>query len=300
MSMRINTNILALTAHRNLWTVQNQMDSAVQRLSSGLRINYAWDDPAGLGITERIRAQIGGMVEAEKNANYNINLLATAEGALAVIDEKLIRMRAIAIQASNGALTSSDREVANVEFQQLKSEITRIANTTNYAGLKLINGDFSATDGVVVGSCLALGYNRTSTSAVANGLKFHIGANNVVGDDYYYVNIGSMTASALGIETTDVCNTASAQAALDAIDAAITSKDVTRTFLGSMVERLQNTILNLQISQENAQSSESTIRDADMALEMMNFTRAQILLQTGISMMSQANMLPNVIAGVLG
>ena len=132
MSMRINHNILAMTAHRNLWVSQNDLDNAVQRLSSGMRINYAWDDPTGLGISERFRAQIGGMIEAEKNANYNVNLLATAEGALSVIDEKLVRMRAIAIQASNGSLTSTDRQIANVEFQQLKSEITRIANVTNY------------------------------------------------------------------------------------------------------------------------------------------------------------------------
>lgn len=299
MSMRINHNILAMTAHRNLWVTQNDMDTAVQRLSSGMRINYAWDDPTGLGISERMRAQISGMVEAEKNANYNINLLATAEGALQVIDEKLVRMRSVAIQASNGSLTSTDRMVANVEYQQLKSEITRIANTTNYAGLKLINGNFSATS-AQTSSCLALGYNQSTTTAVANGLKFHIGANNVNGDDYYYINIGSMTASALGIESTNVCDTASSQAAVDALDSAISSKDVERTFFGSMVERLQNTILNLQISQENAQSAESMIRDADMAYEMMSFTRAQILMQTGVSMMSQANMLPSTVAGVLG
>ena len=299
MSMRINHNILSMTAHRNLWVTQNQMDKSVQRLSSGMRINYAWDDPTGLGISERLRAQISGMAEAEKNANYNVNLLATAEGALSVIDEKLVRMRAIAVQASNGSLTSTDRMVANVEFQQLKSEITRIANTTNYAGLKLINGNFSATE-LQSGSCLALGYNQATNSAVANGLKFHIGANNVNGDDYYYVNLGSMTSSALGIDSNDVCDTATAQSSIDALDRAITSKDISRTFMGSMVERLQNTILNLQISQENATASESMIRDTDMAYEMMNFTRSQILMQTGISMMTQANSVPSMVAGVLG
>ena len=299
MSMRINHNILAMSAHRNLWVTQQSLDSAVQRLSSGLRINYAWDDPTGLGISERIRAQLSGMIEAEKHANYNINMCATAEGALSVIDEKLIRMRSIAVQASNGSVTSTDRMVANVEYQQLKSEISRIANTTNYAGLKLINGNFSSTVNNTT-SCLGLGYNGASISASANSLKFHIGANNVMGEDYYYVNIASMTASALGIDGTDVCNTITAQSSLDAIDAAILSKDITRTFLGSMVERLQNTILNLQIGQETASSAESTIRDADMAYEMMNFTKAQILMQTGVSMMSQANMLPSIVAGVLG
>lgn len=298
MSMRINHNVLAMTAHRNLWVTQNDLDTAVQRLSSGMRINYAWDDPAGLGISERFRAQIGGMTEAERNANYNVNLLATAEGALSVIDEKLIRMRAIAIQAANGSLTSTDRQIANVEFQQLKSEITRIANVTNYNGLNLINGDFSAGS-AQTSSCLALGYNNATTTN-DNGIKFHIGANNTVGNDYYYVNLGSMTADSLGLTDADVCDTASAQAAIDLIDDAIQSKDVERTFIGSMVERLQNTILNLQIGQETATASESTIRDADMAYEMMNFTRSQILMQTGISMMSQANMVPSTVAGILG
>ncbi len=299
MSMRINQNILALTAQRNLWVTQNDMDSAIQRLSSGMRINYAWDDPTSLGISERFRAQISGMIEAEKNANYNVNLLATAEGALQVIDEKLIRMRAIAIQSANGALTSTDRQVANVEFQQLKSEITRIAEVTNYNGLNLIDGSYSASSASTA-TCLALGSSGTYTAGGTNGIKFHIGANNTVGQDYYYVNLGAMTASALGISNSDVCNTANAQAAIDSLDTAINSKDTERTFIGSMVERLQNTILNLQISQETATASESQLRDTDMAEEMMNFTRAQILMQTGISMMSQANMVPSTVAGLLG
>jgi len=299
MSMRINHNLLAMAAHRNLWTVQNQMDTAVQRLSSGMRINYAWDDPTGLGISERFRAQIGGMQEAEKNANYDVNLLQTAEGALAVIDEKLIRLRAIAVQASNGALTTLDRQIANVEFQQLKSEISRIANVTNYNGFYLINGSrASTTDNT--GTCLALGYSQVTTTVNDSAIKFHIGANNIVGDDYYYVNLGGMTASHLGLDSLNVCTTGAAQDSLDAIINAINSKDVERTFIGSLVERLQNTILNLQVSQESATASESTIRDADMAEEMMNFTRAQILMQTGISMLSQANMIPSMVAGVLG
>ncbi len=299
MSMRINHNLLSMAAMRNLWTTQNDLDTAVQRLSSGLRINYSWDDPTGLGISERFRAQIGGMQEAEKNANYNVNMMQTAEGALAVIDEKLIRMRAIAVQAANGALTTLDRQVANVEFQQLKSEITRIANVTNYNGFYLINGArASATDNT--GTCLALGFSQVTTTANASAIKFHIGANNTAGDDYYYVNLGGMTASHLGIADLDLCTTLSAQNSLSAIITAINSKDVERTFIGSVVERLQNTILGLQVSQETATASESMIRDADMAREMMDFTRAQILMQTGISMLTQANMIPSMIAGVLG
>jgi flagellin len=208
-------------------------------------------------------------------------------------------MRAIAVQAANGALTTLDRQVANVEFQQLKSEITRIANVTTYNGAQLINGArASATDNT--GTCLALGFSQVTTTANATAIKFHIGANNVAGDDYYYVNLGGMTANHLGLASLDVCTTIGAEGALDSIITAINTKDVERTFIGSLVERLQNTILNLQVSQESATASESMIRDADMAKEMMNFTRAQILMQTGISMLGQANMVPSMVAGILG
>lgn len=298
MGLRINQNILAYGVYRNLLSTQNELSSAVEALSSGLRINQSWDDPMNLGVSERFRAQIAGMVEAERNANGNINLLATADGALSVIDEKLIRMRALAIQASNGALTSIDRMVANVEYQQLKSEITRIANSVAYNGLKLIDGSFS-TSTISSATCLALGFNGASTT-YDNGLKFHIGPNNTIGEDYYYVNLGSMNASALGIGDSSICDTATAQSAIDSIDAAINSKDVQRAFIGSMVERLQNTIVNLQISQEAATTSESYIRDADVAEEMMAYTRAQILNQSGLAMLAQANQVPTAVAQLLG
>jgi flagellin len=288
-----------MTAQRNIYNSQNDMEMAMNRLSSGLRINNSWEDPTNLGISERYRAQIGGMQEAEKNAHYNVNLLATAEGAMQVVDEKLLRMRSIAVQSSNGALTGADRKVANVEFQQLKSEITRIANVTHYNGLKLIDGSFSSTD-THNDDQQRLDNNFTSVSNRDNALKFHIGANNVQGQDYYYVNIGDMRADALGIGDTHVADTASAQIAIEALDEAINSKDTARTFVGSLVERLQNTITELQISQERAQASESTIRDADIAAEMANFTRSQILQQTSISMTSQANMIPSMIAGLVG
>jgi flagellin len=277
MSTRINHNILAMTARRNIWSTQNDLDTALTRLSSGLRINYAWDDPAGLAVSERFRAQIASMQEAERNANYNVNLLATAEGALSVIDENLNRMRALAIQASNGSLNSLDRRALNVEFEQLRSEITRIAQTTNYNGLTLIDGQYSS-----------------------NGIKFHIDINNVRGQDYYFVTLNDMTASGLDLEGLSLVNTATAQGAITSLDLAIDTKDTERTRIGAYVSRLQNTILNLQISRENAQASESQIRDADIAAEMSDFVRAQILMQTGVSMLAQANMVPQVVAGLVG
>lgn len=396
MSTRINHNILAMTAMRNIGQAQNSLDVAVNRLSSGLRINNAWDDAAGLAVSEKFRAQISGMTEAEKNANYNINLLSTAEGALSVIDEKLVRMRQLAVQASNGALTDTDRSFINVEFQQMKDEITRIANVTNYNGKKLIDGSLSAVTANSI-----TGASNAGLSNDSNSLKFHIGANNVSGQDYYYVNLGGATASSLGLGGTqiteaeyvaeqglgtaifsynsfeasvgfttwsnvyggadaetravldsvannsvniyenssvynyistddngvmwdieyaggtttatrlpsssggstasvNVLTTASAQSAIDQIDNAIQSKDTMRAFIGAMVNRLQNNILELQISRENSQASESMIRDTDVADEMSGFTRAQILFNTGISMLSQANSIPQSVASLIG
>ncbi|MCX6639994.1 MAG: flagellin [bacterium] len=277
MSTRINHNVLSMTAQRNIWQTQNDLDQAVNRLSSGLRINNAWDDPAGLAISERFRAQIASMDEAERNANYNINMMQTAEGALSVVDEKLIRLRALAIEASNGALTDTDRAALDVEFQQLVSEVNRIAMVTNYNGLHLLDGTFSST-----------------------GVKFHIGTYNVQNQDYYFVNFGSMTASSLGLIGTNVTNTISAQNAIGSIDAAINAKDTERTRLGGYVNRLQSTIMQLQVARENATSSESAIRDADIAAEMSEFVRAQILMQSGISMLAQANMIPQMVAKLVG
>ena len=284
MSLRINQNPLAIGVHRQISGTQNALEQAVTRLSSGLRVNYAWDDPAGLAVSERMRAQISSMVEAERNANYAINMFATAEGALATIDEKLIRMRALAIEASSGTLTSLDRSYLDVEFQQLKSEITRIANVTNYNGLNLIDGTYS--DG--------------ATGAGAQGIKLHIGTYNVSNEDFYYVHLADMTASGLGLGNVDLTTTASAQSAIDTMDAVIDTKDTQRTQIGSYVSRLQMTVANLQVARENAVSSESTIRDADMAEEMAAFTRAQILMQSGIAMQGQANQLPQMVAQLIG
>jgi len=277
MSTRINHNILSLTAQRNIWTTQNDLDKAVQRLSSGLRINNAWDDPAGLAISERFRAQISSMEEAERNANADINMMQTAEGALATMDETLVRLRALAIESSNGSLSSSDRSALNVEFQQLVSEVNRIAMVTNYNGLYLLDGSFSNT-----------------------GIKFHIGTFNTINEDYYYVTFNSMTASSLGIMGLDITSTLTAQNAINSIDSAIDAKDTQRTRIGAYVERLQGTINNLLTAKENATASESMIRDADVAAEMSAFVRGQILMQTGISMLSQANMVPQMVAQLVG
>jgi len=277
MSTRINHNIISLNAMRHLHANQMRTETAITRLSSGLRINNAWDDPAGIGISERFRAQIVSMEEAERNANANMNVAATAEGALSSIDDILVRMKALSIQASNGAMSDQDRSSLDLEFQQLKNEISRIANTTSYGGFRLLDGTYSAT-----------------------GIKFHIGIANVAGEDYYYVNFKSMTATDLGLGDVSLTNTTTAQNAIELLDSAIDSKDAERVRLGSYVERLQHTISAYMVSREAAVKAESDIRDADIALEMTEFTRGQLLMQTSVAMLAQANMLPEIVAGLVG
>ena len=274
MSTRVNHNILSMTAQRNLQRTQFDMDKTVDRLSSGLRINHAWEDPAGLAISEKFRSQIASMDEAERNANYDMNLIDTAEGALSIIDEMLIRMRALAVESANGALTDDDRTKLDTEFQQLKSEITRISESTNYNTKVLMDGTYSS-----------------------EGITFHIGSSS---SDHYAVAFSDMGSEALGLADVILTNITGAQTAIDSVDQAISLKDAERTRLGSYVERLQHTVHNLQVSRENASKSESQIRDADIASEMSAFVRGQILSQSGVAMLSQANMVPQQIAGLIG
>lgn len=273
MSTRINHNILSLKAQGNLSRTQFDMGRAVNRLSSGLRINAAWEDPAGLAISERFRAQIASMDEAQRNSNYNMNLIDTAEGALSIIDEMLIRMRALSVQSANGALEPADRAALNTEFQQLKSEITRISESTNYNNKILLDGTFSG-----------------------DGIRFQIGPQSV---DGYNVKFSDMTTTGIGLIDDDISTIDNAMVAMNAVDNAIASKDNERTKLGSIVNRLQHTVHNLQLSRLNATKSESQIRDADIAEEMSKFVRSQILTQSGTAMLAQANMVPQQIAGLI-
>ncbi len=280
MSTRIVHNVLSMAAQRHIHGAQKNLDTAVERLSSGLRVNHAWDDPAALNLSERFRAQIASHKEAERNANYAINLISLVDGALSVIDEKLVRMRALSIQASNGPLSSSDRQALQLEFQSLRSEVDRIARSTNYNGKFLLDGTWSSEN--------------------PNGVKFHIGIFNTRNVDYYYVQMGNATSNALGIQSLSLLNTATAQQAITTLDEAINSKDTLRTRLGAYVNRLQNTILYQQIARETSVAAEEALRDADIAEEMSNFTRAQVLMQSGISMLAQANMVPGMVAQLIG
>ncbi len=290
MSLTINNNLMALNATRNLLTSYGNLAVSTRKLSSGLRVGTAADDAAGLAIRELMRADIASLNQGVRNANDAISLIQTADGALGVIDEKLIRMKELAEQAATGSYDSTQRLIIDSEYQQMASEITRIANATDFNGIKLLDGTLSSD-------------THSGAQMKATGkLKIHFGTSNDSAEDYYYVKIGNATASALGIGNQtatannghNISTQANAQKALTALNNAIVSKDNIRATLGSIQNRLENTISNLQIQAENLQSAESRISDVDVATEMTNFVRNQILTQAAVAMLSQANTLPQL------
>jgi flagellin len=293
--MVINNNISALNVANNLNRHYSALQTSTQRLSSGLRVNSAADDAAGLAIRELMRADIAAYNQGVRNANDAISLIQTADGALGIIDEKLIRMKELAEQAATGTYDSTQRLMIESEYQAMASEITRIANQTNFNNVKLLDGSLS---GDHVGSGLK------STGA----LKIHFGPANNSAEDYYYIEIGSATASSLGLgnqsnEATAgyaISTQSAAQAALVAITNAIVSKDKIRAALGALQNRLENTVSNLTIQAENLQAAESRISDVDVATEMTNFVRNQILAQAAVSMLAQANSLPRMALNLIG
>ena len=294
MSLVVNHNLMAANSSRYLNTHYKALSDSTRKLSSGLRVETAADDAAGLAIRELMRADIAALNQGVRNANDGISLIQTADGALGVIDEKLVRMKELAEQAATGTYDSTQRLIIDSEYQQMASEITRIANATDFNGIKLLDGSLSGTHD---------GESMKSTGS----LKIHFGTGNDSAEDYYYINIGNSTASALGLGNAnnggaghDISTQANAQRALDAINAAIVSKDNIRAHLGAMQNRLENTITNLEIQAENLQAAESQISDVDVASEMTNFVRNQILVQSGVAMLSQANSLPQMAMQLIG
>ena len=294
MSLVVNHNMMAMNASRHLNANYRKLSDSTRKLSSGLRVETAADDAAGLAIRELMRAEISTLNQGVRNANDGISLIQTADGALQVVDEKLIRMKELAEQAATGTYDSTQRLIIDSEYQQMASEITRIANATDFNGIKLLDGSLSGTHD---------GEGMKSTGS----LKIHFGTGNDSAEDYYYINIGNSTASALGLGNAnnggaghDISTQANARRALDAINAAIVSKDNIRAHLGAMQNRLENTITNLEIQAENLQAAESQISDVDVASEMTNFVRNQILVQSGVAMLSQANSLPQMAMQLIG
>jgi flagellin len=267
MSLTINTNIMSLNAQRNLNSSQNALAKSMQRLSSGLRINSAADDAAGLAIGTNFSAQNVSLNQAVRNANDGVSMAQTAEGSLNATSNILVRMRELATESANGTLGSSDRSYIQNEFNQLSSEIDRIANASNFNGIPLLNGSLSGA-----------------------GITFQIGSYNVAANDQITIQISSAKANDLGLTNAVTLSTQlGAQSALNTIDSAIQSLSTLRSNLGATQNRLQSTISNLQVSVENNTAAESRIMDVDVAAETANLTRANILTQAGVSILAQAN-----------
>ena len=294
--MYINGSAISAPVQSNLTSNYSNLATSTQRLSSGLRVNSAADDAAGLAIRELMRSDITALQQGVRNANDAISLLQTADGALGIIDEKLIRMKELAEQAATGTYDSTQRLMIESEYQQMASEITRIANATDFNGLHLLDGTLSSDD-----------HNGNDLTPTGK-LKVHFGSGNDSAEDYYYIQIGSATASSLGVgneagssnKAYTVSTQQAAQNALVGLTDAIVSKDKIRAHLGALQNRLENTISNLTIQSENLQAAESRISDVDVASEMTQFVRNQILTQSAVAMLSQANSMPQMAMRLIG
>ncbi len=279
MASVVNTNIMSLNAQNSLSRTNSSLQTAMERLSSGLRVNSAKDDAAGLAISNRMTSQIRGMTVAQRNANDGISVAQVAEGSMQTITDTLQRMRDLSVQAANdGGLSNSDKNKLSTEFNSLKEEIDRIIKNTDYNGKKVLNGEIS-------GAVFQVGY---STAA----------------DNQISVTIGSI-ASAAGVtsvlaDAISIGSGGDALEAINAIDAAIATIDTKRSELGAVQNRFSATIDNLSNAIENQSAARSRIVDADFAVETANLSRSQILQQAGTSMLAQANQAPQSVLSLLG
>ena len=275
MSLFVNTNVSSLNAQRQVFNVSNSLSTSFERLSSGFRINSAADDAAGLQITERMTSQVQGLDQAARNANDAISLTQTAEGALDETTTALQRVRTLAVQAQNGINSTEDRAALSSEITALKNEISRIAAETEFAGLDILSGDFSAD--------FLVGANQGQTVTVA---------------------IGDGTADSLGADgllvTGTVDTDANADTLLGQVDAALSSIGTVRSDLGALQNRFQSTIRNLSNISENVSAARSQIRDTDFATETASLTRNQIMQQASTTVLAQANQRPQAALSLLG
>jgi flagellin len=266
MGMRISTNVAAINAHKNLGMTNRAMNTSMARLSSGFRINQASDDAAGLAISENLKAQIRGMRQANRNANDGISLVQVAEGSLNEVSSMLIRLRELGVQAASDTIGDTERKFLDVEYQQLKSEIQRVTESTNFNGYDLLNG----TGGII---------------------DIQVGVNNDPFKDRISFNASAANATleSLGLVSESAATKEGAQLSLDAIDNALVSVNAIRANFGAMQNRLTSTSNNLLVADENLSAANSRIRDTDVAAETSEMTRNSIMLQAGISVLGQAN-----------
>lgn len=276
--MRINANVLAINSHRQLGNLTNAQGKATEKLASGFRVNRAADDAAGLAISEKMRAQIKGMTQASRNAQDGISLVQTAEGALDEVHTMLQRVKQLAVQSANGTNTKEDRQLIQKEVAQLKEEIDAVAHKTQFNKRVLLTGGLSGT---------------------GKEMKFQVGANKN-DKEVISLEIGNMKASnLLGLASNQITLVSKPTDLISAAESAIVSLAEKRATLGAVQNRLEHTIKNLDNSVENLTASESRVRHTDMAKEMMEFTRTNILNQAAQSMLAQANQLPQGVLQLL-
>lgn len=281
MSLFVNTNVSSLNAQRQLFTTGNNLSTAFERLSSGFRINSAADDAAGLQITDRMTSQIQGLNQAVRNANDGISLAQTAEGAMAETTTALQRIRTLAIQSQNGINSSADRVALQKEVAALRTEISRISTTTQFAGVDILTGDFSAKFLVGANAGQTISVNLSSPALLRAG-------------------VNGFSATGLGIISDDVLTEAGASRLLTAVDNAVSAIGGLRADLGALQNRFQSTIRNLSNISENVSAARSRIKDADFATETAELSRNQILQQASTTILAQANQRPQAALSLLG
>jgi flagellin len=270
-ALAILTNAGSLRAQANLARTGRAMNQAIGRLSSGLRVQSAADDAAGLAVSENMRAQLKGFEQAMRNANDGISILQTAESAYQSISDTLIRMRELAVEAASDSLSNTERGFLDTEFQDLIVEITRISDVTEFNGIQLLDG----------------------TAGTAGTMTFQVGTRNTV-NDRVTVTLTDQDSAALGVDTSAVSTLAGAQAAIEEIDAAMEDLNTDRSSLGATISSLSVAVDNLATTVENYGASVGVIRDADIGAESAEFARQQVLQQAGVAMLAQANTLPNL------
>ncbi|MDY7027377.1 MAG: flagellin [Spirochaetota bacterium] len=286
--MIINHNMSAIFAQNKLKQTNLQVSKNIEKLSSGLRINRAGDDASGLAVSEKMRAQIKGLVQASRNAENGISFIQTSEGYLQESQDIMHRMRQLAVQSANGVYSDEDRMQIQVEISQLVDEIDRIASHAQFNGMNMLTGRFASDNG---------------ENTVTASMWFQIGANM---DQRERVFIGTMTSAALGIRQLDTGefismeSSENANRAIGQIDAGLRKINKQRADLGAYQNRLEHAVRGIDIGAENIQAAESRIRDVDMAREMVEYTKNQILMQSGTAMLAQANTKTQSVLQLLG
>jgi len=285
MAVRIFNNIPSLTAQRILGVNNNRLALSVERISSGIRINRAADDAAGLAISEGLRSDIRALRQAVRNASDGISLMNVTEGALNEQSGILIRLRELASQAATGTVGSTERATIQLEFTALRSELDRISATTEFNGLKLINGNLASGIAINSHTLIQIGIDNSADSRI---------------DLNTQINLNSIDSTQLEIHNLSVTASSEALTALDKVNDAIASITESRGKVGAVQNRLTRSIANLSVSVENLTAAESSIRDADIAEEVAELTRNQILVQTATAMVGQANLIPQSVLQLLG